>query len=802
MAGLDTIPRQIATFAGFRNSLLAKIRKKPALFDWRTRGKDDFGIMLLEMWAYVCDVLSFYDETIAHEFYLRTARRRPSLRKLVGLLGYIPSPAVAAFTKLALFAEGRQPIKIPAGTAFRSGAFDGEAPQVFEVDNKTVIHPLNNRWELGKIRPSALDAGNPRSLYIDPKTANLKEGELALIRKKSADRETNVCRIDGLSKQRIDGETFTRVEFDRHTLLRSDTELIDVKLLVPKQTASPWSKDQIGNEPLPLDSEHSERLILDGLYRRIKAGQYVVLGKDGHYRWFRVVETEEIMMAITKGEPTIIKTWGIESTITPPPVRVPATSLTLHRDINYTGGKWDINKPAQIVVYYDFFESGKVVSLPKPKIEAGDMASLKLKGSVEAPPEEYEPASFLLEDKNKEGVEVKGKIDFSKASLTIDTQLQQPLVSPVQVFGNVVGATRGERVTGEVLGSGDASLANQSFALKKKPLTYITAPTTGNESGVSSTLNVYVNGIQWEEKTNFYGVSPDAEVYIVRRDDEGNFTVTFGDGERGARLPSGVDNVIADYRFGAGAASPPAGSITQLAKPVKGIKSVKNPAAAAGGADKEEAEDIRTNAPGSALLLGRTVSIIDMEAAALSVPGVRAVQAEWRWHERKQTPVVQIYYIGEASIEEKILERLRSLSEPFTPFSVKRARGIKSHLVIDMEINKRYIVSEVKKNVQAALLGEEDGMLLPENIGIGRPLFRSRIFETVMSIPGVAAVREMLWGRKQNLFTGLAVVSVREMLWGIKQTPFKDFARTPGAGNYFDFETGSIQLGTGEGNHD
>ena len=36
--------------------------------------------MWLEMWAYVADVLGFYDERIANESYIRTAVRRPSLR--------------------------------------------------------------------------------------------------------------------------------------------------------------------------------------------------------------------------------------------------------------------------------------------------------------------------------------------------------------------------------------------------------------------------------------------------------------------------------------------------------------------------------------------------------------------------------------------------------------------------------------------------------------------------------------------------------------------------------------------------
>ena len=50
----------------------------------------------------------------------------------------------------------------------------------------------------------------------------------------------------------------------------------------------------------------------------------------------------------------------------------------------------------------------------------------------------------------------------------------------------------------------------------------------------------------------FSGAGPQDEVYIVRQNEDGESIVTFGDGETGARLPSGVKNVTASYRFGAG----------------------------------------------------------------------------------------------------------------------------------------------------------------------------------------------------------------------------------------------------------
>ena len=38
------------------------VNQQRPLQDWRAREGDDLGVMLLEMWAYVLDVLAFYHE--------------------------------------------------------------------------------------------------------------------------------------------------------------------------------------------------------------------------------------------------------------------------------------------------------------------------------------------------------------------------------------------------------------------------------------------------------------------------------------------------------------------------------------------------------------------------------------------------------------------------------------------------------------------------------------------------------------------------------------------------------------------
>src|SRR4029077_1227567 len=113
---LAALRRQIATLPDYRQALLAALPSYVPLSDWRARDNSDFGLMLLEMWAALADMVSFYDEVIADELYLRTAVRRPSVRKLTGLLGYVPRPASSASVTLAGIADGRGFVVVPPRT--------------------------------------------------------------------------------------------------------------------------------------------------------------------------------------------------------------------------------------------------------------------------------------------------------------------------------------------------------------------------------------------------------------------------------------------------------------------------------------------------------------------------------------------------------------------------------------------------------------------------------------------------------------------------------------------------------------
>ncbi len=141
--------------------------------------------------------------------------------------------------------------------------------------------------------------------------------------------------------------------------------------------------------------------------------------------------------------------------------------------------------------------------------------------------------------------------DKTHTTLTLAEELAYTYKrAAVTLYGNVVKATHGE-TRHEVLGSGDSSKAWQQYALKQPPLTFVPA---ANPTGVDSTLHVRVNEVEWRETDSLAPLGPADRNFITRTDDEGKTTVIFGDGQHGARPPTGQENLRALYRNGIGKA--------------------------------------------------------------------------------------------------------------------------------------------------------------------------------------------------------------------------------------------------------
>jgi hypothetical protein len=205
---------------------------------------------------------------------------------------------------------------------------------------------------------------------------------------------------------------------------------------------------------------------------------------------------------------------------------------------------------------------------------------------------------------------------------------QMPDDTATVAFGNVVDADQGKTEPEAAIGSGDGRSAFQTFKLPKAPLTYHQAPSQTPPHAPG--LEVTVAGRTWTRVESLFGQGPTAEVYVVREDADRNSWVQFGDGgEFGARLPSGVDNVRATARTGAGAHGPLKEGTKVLPGRLDRLQAVQLPGVIAGGSEPEASEIARVAAPGRVQSLGRLVGLSDFEAEALALPGVALASAAW-----------------------------------------------------------------------------------------------------------------------------------------------------------------------------
>jgi hypothetical protein len=310
----------------------------------------------------------------------------------------------------------------------------------------------------------------------------------------------------------------------------------------------------------------------------------------------------------------------------------------------------------------------------------------------------------------------------------------------VTIYGNVVKATHGE-TRREVLGSGDGSRAWQQFVLKKPPLTYLSA---ANPSGAESTLTVRVNDVRWQEAADHFLLTPKDKAYTIEQDNEGQTTVTFGDGRRGSRLPSGEENVTAVYRSGIGReGNVKASQISLLATRPQGVKAVINPQPASGGAGPESRDRARRNAPLGVMALDRLVSVQDYADFARTFAGIGKASAGRLSDGQRQLVHLTIAGAGDIPITESsdLYRNLRhalhlASGDPHQPLQIALRELLLLIIVAGVRIHPDYLWEKVAPQIRYKLLDTFSF----ERRELGEDVKLSELTSAIQSVPGVVYV--------------------------------------------------------------
>lgn len=774
--GLSQISYRVGKYAGFRQAMIEAISKIPELKEWTARRSDDYGIALMEMWAYLADILTFYQERIANEAFLRTALHRDTIMRLAAMLDYKLNPGVAATTYLTFFVEEGEKVNIPVGLRVQSVPGQNEKPQKFETVEAVTAFSSLNKMRLKTTEPYQLAEGDT-SAIVKGIDNDLKAGDHILLvgEERQKDAGSERWEVRRLTKVTINSEKKT-------TIIKWDNPLGNVPYTLPPQknprlfvfrlkawpfgyNAPNWYllsetlrdpkkdpnapyKENWNEKCLPEDKDQPDQIFLDTVYDTIHPDSWIALVTaeppcpkklQSYSRYIELYRVKEIAE-------TVREKYTLNSKV---------TRLT----VDVVKGKADAsdvqNKPQPEHINYFpmrgtfILGQSEPLTLAEKPIEKPVTNILNIDGYY---PDLQASRTLLLtgvlSDKSgKQGMEV---VEVDKTTpnaaqaltkVTLKKDLAQKYkIETVRLYGNVAKTTHGETVSGEILGSGDASGDFQEFTLKKSPTTFV--PAANALRGAKNTLKIRVGGVRWNEVESLCGRKSKNPVYITRVDNKGKMTVQFGDGKTGARLPTGQDNVLAEYRQGLGSAgNVQANSLSTLLDRPLGLKSVSNPKQAEGGTDPESLQKARENAPNTVRTFERAISLRDYEDLARSYTGIAKAKAVKVL--RNENEYIQLTIAGEKGKKIKITDQTYKNFMAYLDLhrDINHIVNVVPHserplaLKAVIQADSKYLKEEVLSAARRKVLNYFDF----NNLQLGQAIHLSDIYAVLQSVKGVNA---------------------------------------------------------------
>lgn len=844
--GLSAIAYRVGNHADFLATMLARLSSQdyPALARLRTRDSDDFSIALLDAYAAMADVLSFYQERIANESFLRSADERFSLQQLARLIGYRLNPGVAAETWLAFTVEeavgAPEQVRLDSGIKVQSVPGQDEKPQTFETVEEIVARPEWNAITAQTSRPWQ-PVADDKELYLAGTANQLKIGDVVLI--------VGQDRLDTPGSEHWDARLLEKVEVDSinnrthvswknglgHLLPTIEPAKDNVSVYVFRQQAALFGHNAPDPHMLHIEGTglgslidttnytwnnfeiQNDKIDLDAAYSKVTPGSWLLLVSNETSNSHPLPGYVELYRANSVS--ILSRTdFGLSTKVTriTPDTNENMSHYSLRDTLVYAQSELlpTLNRPLNYPLYgnqlalasiIEGLESNKVLGISGKRARIGiqvdglvlvlddgssrplmrgdslqlSAAPSKLISSVEHALSAAEFGVALTEGSvtslrlrllDRDGR--MGQIDVgadkilllnSEAADEIVTEIATIAASPtavssdryrsyldlsseliyvydrdsVRINANMARATHGETMH-QILGSGEARQAHQRFTLKHAPLTYVSA---NNESGGEAALEVRVNDIAWHEVPTLYGTKPGDRNYVVRVDEDGLGQVQFGDGQRGARLPSGQENVRAIYRKGIGSVGNlKTGQLSQLLSRPLGLKEVTNPKASSGGVDAESADDARRNMPLGVRTLGRAVSLQDYEDYARAYTGIAKAQASVLPVHGIRTIFITVAGKNgvppEAGTLTSLLGSLKNNSDPFVACATAAYNQAYFKLALRIKRHPDHDIDIVLTDVEAALrqafsFAERD---------FGQPVARSEVINVAQQVKGVVGV--------------------------------------------------------------
>jgi hypothetical protein len=619
------------------------------LAGWHEGIDGDYQTMFIELWAYLADILTFYQERIANEAYITTATQQDSLLGVVSLINYVPGPGSGASGFAAFTVAKNITVTIPAGFRVGSRAQAGKPAVVFELSSAITASGNSSAIPLSPISPTVLL--QPQKIVLQGVNNGLAVGDyvLAVENQGQANESPNLVQITQIQIDKT--ANITTISWDssdhRYTSASKQVAVFAFRVTATPfgSTAPPWASlaptlttiSYLNPNPpypddwdspsyssyyIPTPGDQLTQLFLDAAYNNVRDGPgwAVLLTDGGYFQILHVTQARQVSkVAFTLSARTTRLTLGESDSV--------LQNIFPLRSTTILAGSEQLSTQINLAVPDPVSATSLVLAGIHSELQDGQ--TIIVQGNL------FDSRSNQsTQTSAAESAILKGAPVLDSTNNVTRVTLKEPLsngyvVATCSLLGNVVEVTQGETVKDEVLGSGNGT-AFQSYQLKKSPLTYLPSTDPKSVSAVQSTLLVSVNSIQWEEQPTLADSGPQDQVFTTTLDSSGQTKVVFGDGFNGARPASGINNIHARYRAGLGTSGNlPPGSIQQLVDSLPNLQKTTNPLPSAGGGDPDTSSEIRLRGPASMQTFGRAISVSDHASLALSYPGIGKASAAW-----------------------------------------------------------------------------------------------------------------------------------------------------------------------------
>lgn len=161
-------------YYALREELVTRLQARVP--EWTGTDPADFGVALVEAFAYMGDILNYYIDRVANENFILTATQRQSILELAATLGYIPTGYRAATIDTQFVNSSDVDITLPADTQFlidvicedevKQLFFSTQFPVTIPANDSASVTSINGEWANSRVENAALDSNDVSAEWV------------------------------------------------------------------------------------------------------------------------------------------------------------------------------------------------------------------------------------------------------------------------------------------------------------------------------------------------------------------------------------------------------------------------------------------------------------------------------------------------------------------------------------------------------------------------------------------------------------------------------------------------------------